>query len=444
MKVSLRCLTVALIVCSSVAFAQSSVSTDETMKELRFPTRGIYRNPSRVVQQYDAFSDRTRLRLLIASSSNPVSIIVKPIVLLGFEAAYSGAEPNAAPDSILMTGRIFRLAVTRQQPGTIAQPALAQQSSVGASAAGPMLTFLVTPSADTNASSIPAWRTSVGSLFTGSDQLVAADDTGIWFHGRLWLAAIANVIDMTRKKGESPLTLLAHTDTGRFSLDHLPERVRKVLHDGLRVTITEETHRLSMPVSALVRMANAPQRVKSRFGTLDFTIEGDELNALQDFASRLGPKDGATVGPGAQLAVAPRTSPQPDGRQAVADSAGAVGAIPAGTEIELKSGARECTDSAKLGHQFTAKLARPIGSVGVAHLDAGAPVLLMVSDAGQGPQADTMQITAVSVTLLGKQYPLHGSIVKTTTMKGAQGTQGCVPVGGLLTLRLSRAFQMPR
>lgn len=430
MQSALRYLTVALLVhASSAVMAQTATSNGETTSELRFPARGVYRNPKRVVQQYDGFSDRTRLLLVIASANNPVSILLKPIVLLGFEAIYSGAMPNVPPDSVLVTSRTFRLVVTRQQPGTMPPPALTQQASTeGPGGAGPSLSFMVSPSAETNAISASSWRTSFASMFTGSDQLVTVDDTGIWFHGRLWLTAIANVIDMTRKKGESPLTLLAHTDTGRFALEHLPERVRKVLHDGLRITITEDTHRLVIPVSALVRMANAPQTVQSRFGPVDFAIEGDELNALQDFASRLGP----------------RAAAQPAATRSVADSAAAVGAIPAGAEIELKSGSRECSDAVKLGDQFTATLARPVGSASATPLDAGASVLLMVSDIDHGPpDTDAMQITAVSVTLLGKQYPLHGSIVKSATVREGQGPHVCVPTDGSLTLRLSRAFQMP-
>ena len=39
-----------------------------------------------------------------------------------------------------------------------------------------------------------------------------------------------------------------------------------------------------------------------------------------------------------------------------------------------------------------------------------------------------------------KQYALHGTVVKATTVK--QGSHVCVPMNGLLLLRLSRAFRM--
>jgi hypothetical protein len=312
-----------------------------------------------------------------------------------------------------------------------------------------MLSFMVSPSAaDANASSASPWRTSVASVVIGSNQLVTVDDTGIWFHGRRWLAAIANAIDITRKKGESPLTLIARADTGRFSLDRLPERVRNALREGLRITITEDVHRLAIPVDALVQMANAPAGVRSRFANLDFTIEGDELNALQDFASRVGPKEGG-IGSVAQTAVEQPGTTQAAVTPPVAaqDSARALGLIPAGSEIELKSASRECSDSVTLGQQFTAILARPVGSIGIAHLDAGAPVLLMVSDLQGGPpQTDAVhvRISAVSITISGRQYPLHGTVVKGTALKEAQGANSCVPINGSLILRLSRAFQVPR
>src|SRR5437762_4428030 len=378
-----------LVAVPSVAPAQASAANGEVTKagELRFPARGVYRNPNRVVQQYDAIFDRTRLGVGIASG-NPLSIILKPIVQLNFEAFYSGTVPNAAPDTILMTSRILRLVVTRQQTGTMAPPAVAQQAtSVGAAAPGPMLTFLIAPSVDANASGASAWRTSFISVLTGSNQMVTVDVTGIWFHGRRWLAAITNIIDMSRKKGESPLTLVTLADTGRFSLDRLPDRVRKLLRDGLRLTIIEDVHRSFIPVGALVQSTNASNGVKSRFGTLDFAIEGDELNALQDFASRLGPKEreGAIAGPsaitpsqGAQfVATSTATATAPDTTAIAA-------AIPAGSEIELRSGSRECVDSVKLGDQFSTTITRPVGSVGVAHLDTGARVVLMISDLERG------------------------------------------------------------
>jgi len=386
----------------------------------------MYRNPYRVVQQYDPMSDRTRLAVGISSGA-PLSILIKPIVQLTFEAMFNGTTPNGTPDSILMTSRILRLVVAKQQPGMVASAAVPDQAAtVGAGAPGPMLTFLIAPSTDANASGAPVWRTSLASVMTRSNQLVTVDDTGIWFQGRRWLAAIANVIDMTRKKGESPLTLVSFADTGRFSLDRLPERARKLLREGLRITIVEDAHRSVIPTGTLVQMTSASNSVKSRFGTIDFAIEGDELNALQDFASRLGPKE-------AQVALA----------ATVSDTTGGAAAIPAGTEIELRSGSRECVDSVRLGDQFTATITRPVGSPGLAALDTGAHVVLMISDLErglEGPDAVPMQMSAVSVTLSQRQYALHGAVVKSTTVK--QGAHACVPVDGLLLLRLSRALRM--
>src|SRR5205823_7638534 len=65
------CLFTLLVAVPSVALAQASAPG-----ELRFPARGIYRNPTRVVQQYDAIFDRTRLVVGIASGA-PLSILIK-------------------------------------------------------------------------------------------------------------------------------------------------------------------------------------------------------------------------------------------------------------------------------------------------------------------------------------------------------------------------------
>src|SRR5947207_8669050 len=155
------CLFTLLVAVPSVALAQASAPG-----ELRFPARGIYRNPTRVVQQYDAIFDRTRLVVGIASGA-PLSILIKPIVQLNFEAMYSGTVPNVPPDSILMTSRILRLVVNRLQPGTMAPPAVPQATTVGAGAPGPMLTFLIAPSVNANASGASPWRTSLASVVTG-------------------------------------------------------------------------------------------------------------------------------------------------------------------------------------------------------------------------------------------------------------------------------------
>jgi hypothetical protein len=69
--------------------------------------------------------------------------------------------------------------------------------------------------------------------------------------------------------------------------------------------------------------------------------------------------------------------------------------------------------------------------------------VLMISDlerAPEGADAVPMQISAVSVTSLHRQYALHGAVVKSTIVK--QGARVCVPVDGLLLLRLSRALRM--
>lgn len=461
---------------------QAVTVNGEVAKELRFPPRGAYKNPEAVLQNYDPIADVTHLRLGI-SSGNPFSLVLKPLVQLDFEATYSGADPSAVPDSIILTGRVFRLFVFRQQATSVGQNppnmqfSMAQQSSTaGAGVPGPMLSFMVSPSANASGTSNnAAWRTSVASVAMGSNQVVAVDDTGIWFRGERWLSTIANIIDLSRKKGELPLHLIARADTGRFSLDRLPERVRNVLHDGLRIAITEDVHRLSLPVSALLQMASAPQGVKSRFGMVDFAIEGDELNALQDFVSRLAPKSGSAVlqmAQGSSVAAAQSGTTPPIGTQPVSATAFAapslraqtgttssgvstpgkgdttgVASLPVGTEIDLRSSSRKCVDSLNVGDQFTATVAQPIVSGAGARIDAGTSVLLMVSDAQPGAQdtdPNRLKISAVSATLGGHAYALHGSVVKLGMVKEAEGAPPCLPANGALVLRLSRPFRMPR
>ena len=77
-----------LVAVPSVGWAQAPATNGEVTKELRLPARGVYRNPNRVVQQYDPIADRTRVAVGVASG-NPLSIILKPIVQLSFEAQFT-------------------------------------------------------------------------------------------------------------------------------------------------------------------------------------------------------------------------------------------------------------------------------------------------------------------------------------------------------------------
>jgi hypothetical protein len=298
-----------------------------------------------------------------------------------------------------------------------------------------MLSFMVAASPNgTSAASAPTWRTSVASIVTGSNDLVTVDDTGIWFRGQRWLSIVTNVLDLRRQKGEMPLRLLARGDTGRFSLVSLPERVRNVLREGLRLTISEDVHRLAIPTSTLLQMTSARDGVKSRFGTVDFAIQGDELNALQDFASRLAPIE--SRGDGVRL-QAPTPSSSDSAKSA---------SIPAGTEIEMASSSRECTDSVRLGDQFGATVTKPVATSAGALLDAGTPVRLMISDLKQGTHpADPVdaRMSAVSVTLAGHEYALAGTIVRYTKVRQPDSSGFCVPKNGALVLRLRRPFELP-
>ena len=432
---------VALLAAPARGFAQSTAN-GEVASAVTFPARGVYKNPKAVNQHYDDMADVTNLDVGI-SSGNPLALLLHPIVQLDLAASYNGVTPSRPPDSVVVISRVFRLLVAREQPASAAaqQPALRQssaplQTSVlpAPGGAGPMLTFVARHGAD----STPAatWRTSATSIYTGSHELVRVDDTGIAFRGQRWLATVANFLDLRRQRNELPLTLIARGDTGRLTLTTLPARVQDVLRKGLRLTITEDVHRVVVPVQTLVELVSAPNSVKTRFGAIDFTIEGGDLDALRDFASRLAP-----VGPIAASTAMAQAVPvgRPDAPtmrppDSATVSSRAAPPTPGKRSAELSASMPFCFDSLRVSDLLRAVVVTgiPNGS------DSGKVIRLRVTDVTRSTGHGPVQVeVAIDSGAAAERGAPQGILSSPRARADSNAAPTCVPKGGMFLLLLS-------
>jgi hypothetical protein len=101
------------------------------------------------------------------------------------------------------------------------------------------------------------------------------------------------------------------------------------------------------------------------------------------------------------------------GANAAANGGGAVGTIPSGTDLSLRSNARVCTNTYKVGQTFTASLANAVTGSNGATIPAGADVTLEVTQLKRSENANdkiVMEFAVRSVSFGGKSYALSGSV----------------------------------
>ena len=92
---------------------------------------------------------------------------------------------------------------------------------------------------------------------------------------------------------------------------------------------------------------------------------------------------------------------------------GAVGTIPSGTSLALKSNARVCTNTYTVGQTFTASLANAVSGSNGATIPAGADVTLEVTNLKRSENVNdkiVMEFAVKSVTFGGKTYPVSGTV----------------------------------
>jgi hypothetical protein len=92
---------------------------------------------------------------------------------------------------------------------------------------------------------------------------------------------------------------------------------------------------------------------------------------------------------------------------------GAVGTIPSGSSLSLKSNARVCTNTYTVGQTFTASLASAVTGSNGASIPAGADVTLEVTNLKRSENVNdkiVMEFAVKSVSFGGKTYPLSGTV----------------------------------
>jgi hypothetical protein len=92
---------------------------------------------------------------------------------------------------------------------------------------------------------------------------------------------------------------------------------------------------------------------------------------------------------------------------------GAVGTIPSGTTLSLRSNDRVCTNTYKVGQTFTATLASAVTGSNGATIPAGATVTLEPTSLKRSENVNdkiVMEFAVRSVSFGGKTYPVSGSV----------------------------------
>lgn len=173
----------------------------------------------------------------------------------------------------------------------------------------------------------------------------------------------------------------------------------------------------------------------------------------------------------------------------------ALGSIPAGSEIELASNSRICTNTNRVGQRFSATVSNPVQGSNGAVIPAGATATVEITELNRSENANDeirMGFRVVSVTFGGRTYPIDatttyanvdrvrnqpkskdvqkviggaavGAIIgqilgrdtKSTVIGAATGAaagtaaaattanyEGCVPSGGRITITLDSSAQV--
>ena len=91
---------------------------------------------------------------------------------------------------------------------------------------------------------------------------------------------------------------------------------------------------------------------------------------------------------------------------------GAVGTLPSGTSMALSSNSRVCTNTHKVGDTFTATVNNPVSAGGVT-VPAGSTVRLEIVALKRSENANdpiTMTFRVQSISINGKSYPIDGTV----------------------------------
>ena len=98
---------------------------------------------------------------------------------------------------------------------------------------------------------------------------------------------------------------------------------------------------------------------------------------------------------------------------AAASGGGAVGTIPSGTDLALRSNSRVCTNTYTVGQTFSATVANAVSGSNGATIPSGATVTLEVTQLKRSENANDkiiMEFAVKSVSFGGRTYPVSGTV----------------------------------
>jgi hypothetical protein len=104
-----------------------------------------------------------------------------------------------------------------------------------------------------------------------------------------------------------------------------------------------------------------------------------------------------------------------------------VGTIAAGTTVALRSAARVCTNTHKVGDRFTATVAEPVAGTNGAAIPAGATAVIEITKLKRSENANdniVMGFTVVSITSDGRSYAVNSSDVTANVEKVRNSSSG--------------------
>ena len=117
--------------------------------------------------------------------------------------------------------------------------------------------------------------------------------------------------------------------------------------------------------------------------------------------------------------------------------------VSAGTEISLAAGQRICVNTSDAGDRFTARVTRNISGSGGTVIPRGARASVQVTSLVGPLGEEDIAIAVRSLTIDGETYTV-ASRVTDIELDRRPGAYRCIPEGGRITARVTRALRVTR
>lgn len=130
-------------------------------------------------------------------------------------------------------------------------------------------------------------------------------------------------------------------------------------------------------------------------------------------ATRPAPRPATPTAPTTRTTASGNTETRNPTGSAASSGGGAVGTIPSGTALSLRSNSRVCTNTYTVGQTFSATVASSVTGTNGASIPAGATVTLEVTQLKRSENANDkiiMEFAVRSVSFGGKTYAVTGTV----------------------------------